>query len=134
MVSRIIFFLAVLVISSLAQPVPVAAQADPAALLAAPAYAAETKEQSCKYQGQVMAAVQQARLDRVPQKNVEQVILDGEPAWPDAYSKAIPQLAAHVYDMKRRDLRNADLGAVFEQQCLENWDRVQEIQKQLKTN
>ena len=31
-----------------------------AAFLAVPAYASESKEQSCKYQGQVMAAVQQA--------------------------------------------------------------------------
>lgn len=105
-----------------------------AALLAAPAYASETKEESCKYQGQVMAAVQQARLDRVPQEEVEQAILASGPEWPEAYSNAIPQLSAHVYAMKRRDLRNADLGAIFEQQCLENWDRIQEMQKQLKSN
>lgn len=105
-----------------------------AALLAAPAYAAEIKEQSCKYQGQVMAAVQQARLDRVQQDAVEQTILDSEPEWPEAFSKAIPQLTTHVYAMKRRDLKNVDLGAVLEQQCLQNWDQIQEMQKQLKTN
>ncbi|MFW8634376.1 hypothetical protein [Cribrihabitans pelagius] len=105
-----------------------------AALLAAPAYASETKEESCKYQGQVMAAVQQARLDRVPQDDVEQAILASEPEWPEVYTRAIPQLSAHVYAMKRRDLRGTDLGAVFEQQCLENWDRIQEMQKQLKSN
>ncbi|WP_424979412.1 hypothetical protein [Leisingera sp. S232] len=105
-----------------------------AALLAAPAYASETKEQSCKYQGQVMAAVQQARLDRVKQEEVEQVILDSEPEWPDAYSNAIPQLASHVYTLKRRDLKTTDLGALFEEQCLQNWDQIQAMQKQLKSN
>ncbi|MBQ4826266.1 hypothetical protein J4729_17155 [Leisingera sp. HS039] len=105
-----------------------------AALLAAPAYASETKEQSCKYQGQVMAAVQQARLDRVKQEEVEQVILDREPEWPEAFSNAIPQLAQHVYAMKRRDLKDADLGALFEEQCLQNWDQIQAMQKQLKSN
>lgn len=105
-----------------------------AALLAAPAYASERKEQSCKYQGQVMAAVRQARLDRVQQDEVQQVILDSNPDWPAAYSNAIPQLAEHVYAMKRRDLKNADLGAAFEQQCLQNWDQIQAMQKQLKSN
>ncbi|MCF6431817.1 hypothetical protein [Leisingera sp. MMG026] len=105
-----------------------------AALLAAPAYASETKEQSCKYQGQVMAAVQQARLDRVKQEEVEQAVLNSEPDWPETYSKAIPQLTNHVYAMKRRDLRDVDLGAAFEEQCLQNWDQIQAMQKQLKSN
>ena len=105
-----------------------------AALLAAPAYASETKEESCKYQGQVMAAVQQARLDRVKQEEVEQVILDSEPEWPERFSNAIPQLAAHVYTMKRRDLRDVDLGVVLEEQCLQNWDQIQAMQQQLQSN
>jgi hypothetical protein len=105
-----------------------------AALLAAPAYAAERKEESCKYQGQVMAAVQAARLDRVAQADVEQVILDSDPAWPEQYSKAIPQLTAHIYAMKRRDLKATDFGPLLEQQCLENWDQIQAMQKQLKSN
>ena len=105
-----------------------------AALLAVPAYAAERKEESCKYQGQVMAAVQAARLDRVAKTDVEQVILDSDPAWPEQYSKAIPQLTAHIYAMKRRDLKATDFGPLLEQQCLENWDQIQAMQKQLKSN
>ncbi len=105
-----------------------------AVVFAAPVAAAETKEESCKYQGQVMAAVQAARMDRVKLEKVEEAILATEPDWPEQYSKAIPQLAQHVYAMKRRDLRNADLGAVFEQQCLENWDQIQAMTKQLKSN
>ncbi|UWR49974.1 hypothetical protein [Phaeobacter inhibens] len=105
-----------------------------AALLATPVYAAEKKEKSCKYQGQVMAAVQQARLDRVKQADVSQTILDGDPSWPDQYSKAIPQLTAHVYSLRKRDLRDTDLGALMEQQCLENWDQIQKMKKQLQSN
>ncbi len=105
-----------------------------AVFLVAPVQASENKKESCKYQGQVMAAVQAARLDRVSQENVEEVILATDPVWPEQYSKAIPQLAAHVYAMKRRDLRNTDLGAIFEQQCLENWDQIQAMTKQLKSN
>ncbi|MEK0162844.1 hypothetical protein VWX35_09580 [Phaeobacter sp. A36a-5a] len=105
-----------------------------AALLAAPAYAAEKKEESCKYQGQVMAAVQQARLDRVKQADVAQTILNSDPAWPEQYSKAIPQLTAHIYSLRKRDLRDNDFGALLEQQCLANWDQIQKMQKQLQSN
>ena len=105
-----------------------------AVLLAPPAYAADNKEDSCKYQGQVMAAVQAARLDRVKQADVEQHILDSEPDWPEQYSKAIPQLTTHIYAMKRRDLKATEFGPLLEQQCLENWDQIQAMKQQLKSN
>lgn len=105
-----------------------------AVLLAAPVYAADKKEESCRYQGQVMAAVQAARLDRVKQANAEQVILDSNPEWPAQYSKAIPQLVSHIYAMKRRDLKATEFGPLLEQQCLENWDQIQQMQQQLKSN
>ncbi len=105
-----------------------------AALLAAPAYAADNKEDSCKYQGQVMAAVQTARLERVSKTDVEQRILDGEPGWPEQYSNAIPQLAEHIYALKRRDLKATEFGPLLEQQCLENWEQIQEMKRQLKSN
>ena len=105
-----------------------------ALLLAGPVYAADSKEDSCKYQGQVMAAVQAACLDRVKQDDVEQVIRDSEPDWPEQYFKAIPQLVAHVYAMKRRDLKATEFGPLMERQCLENWDQIQEMQQQLNTN
>ena len=46
-----------------------------ACLMATSASAQDSKQDSCKYQGQVMAAVQQARLDRVREADVEQHIL-----------------------------------------------------------
>ncbi|ABF64875.1 hypothetical protein TM1040_2143 [Ruegeria sp. TM1040] len=108
-----------------------------AAFVAAPLFASPAsaddygKEDSCKYQGQVMAAVQAARLDRVPEAKVEETIRASNPEWPENFSNAIPQLTQHVYQMKRRDLKNIDLGEVFETQCVENWDQIQEMKKNL---
>ncbi len=107
-----------------------------APLAATPSLAAAAlgKEQSCKYQGQVMSAVQQARLDRVPQDQVEETILAAAPDWPENFSAAIPHLAQHVYQMKRRDLKEHDLGQVFETQCIENWDQIQSMKNDLVGN
>lgn len=91
--------------------------------------AALGKEDSCNYQGQVMAAVQQARLDRVSEEDVQETLLAANPDWPAQFSNAIPQLAAHVYTIKRRDLRKNDLGEIFEAQCLASWDQIQAITK-----
>ncbi len=103
-----------------------------ACLLATPLLAAETKEQSCGYQAQVMSAVQQARLNKVKQADVASTIAAGNPTWPANYSAAIPQLTQFVYSQKMRDLRKTDLGATLRQQCIENWDQIQKMQKDLK--
>ncbi|SFU05851.1 hypothetical protein [Sedimentitalea nanhaiensis] len=103
-----------------------------ACLLATPVLSAETKEQSCGYQAQVMSAVQQARLDKVKEADVATTIAASNPVWPDNYSAAIPQLAQFVYSQKMRDLRKNDLGAVLREQCIENWDQIQKMQKDLK--
>ena len=55
----------------------------------------------------------------------------GSPTWPDNYNKTIPQLAPWVYGLKKRDLRKQNLGQVWQTQCLENWDAIQAMQKQL---
>ena len=103
-----------------------------AATAVSPLWAEEIgKEDSCKYQGQVMSAVQQARMDRVAQDKVADTILSANPDWPAQFANTIDPLAAHVYGMKRRDLRKVDLGAVMEQQCLDNWDQIQEMQQNL---
>ena len=90
-----------------------------------------SKEESCRYQGLVMSAVQQARLDRVKKADVEQVIRASNPPWPDEVSNAIPPLVNHVYAMKRRDVRRNDLGPMLEQQCVENWDQIQAMKNSL---
>lgn len=103
-----------------------------ACFLSTPLLAAETKEESCGYQAQVVSAIQKARLDRVKKENVAATIAASNPPWPDNYNAAIPQLTNFVYDQKRRDLKKTDLGANLQKQCLENWDKIQEMQKQLK--
>lgn len=100
--------------------------------LATPVLAqADSKEESCGYQGAVAAAVQQARLDRVNKDDVASTIAAGNPAWPERYNKAIPQLTEFVYSQRRRDLRNVDLGTFYREQCLQNWDQIQQMQNQL---
>ncbi|MDU9003509.1 hypothetical protein [Sedimentitalea todarodis] len=103
-----------------------------ACLFATPLLAAESKEQSCGYQAQVISAIQKARLDRVKQADVASTIAASNPTWPANYNAAIPQLTEFVYSQKKRDLKKTDLGANLQQQCLENWDQIQEMQKKLK--
>ncbi len=89
-----------------------------ATLLATPLAAAETKEQSCQYQADVVAAIQQARLDRVKERNVPQAIADSGPTWPENYNAAIPLITPWVYEQKMRDVRNKDLSAAWMELCL----------------
>ena len=91
-----------------------------ALLIAAPVWAedAETKEVSCQYQADVVAAVQQARLDRVKERDVQDHILAQEPGWPEKYNNTIPLIAPWVYEQKRRTIRNEDLAAAWNELCL----------------
>ncbi|MAC77635.1 MAG: hypothetical protein CML66_06185 [Rhodobacteraceae bacterium] len=81
-----------------------------------------TKEDYCAETAKVVGAIQQARLDRVDERDVREAILASDPEWPDNYDNAIVQLAPWVYQQKRRDLRKNDLSAVWSEQCLANWD------------
>ncbi|CUH44858.1 hypothetical protein [Ruegeria atlantica] len=89
-----------------------------AALLATPLVAEETKEQSCQYQAEVVAAIQKARLDRVKERDVPQAVADTGPTWPDNYNAAIPLIVPWVYEQKMRDVRKKDLGAAWLELCL----------------
>ena len=101
-----------------------------ALMLGNAAYAADGKEDVCKYQGAVMKAIQDARLEhRVKQADLEEYLLANEPSWPENYNVAIAQFAPIVYGARKRDLKKVDLGAQLEQQCLDNWDKIQEMQK-----
>ena len=92
-----------------------------ALLTGAPALADEAAEkaQSCRYQADVVAAVQQARRDRVKERDVQAHILAQEPAWPEKFNNAIPLIAPWVYEQKRRIIRNEDLSAVWTELCLQ---------------
>ena len=89
------------------------------AVLATPLAAAETKEQSCQYQADVVAAVQQARLDRVKERDVPKAVSDTEPTWPESYNAAVPLITPWVYEQKMRDVRKKDLGAAWLELCLQ---------------
>ncbi|WP_299648249.1 hypothetical protein [uncultured Tateyamaria sp.] len=88
-------------------------------LAAVPAAAQETKEESCALQAEVVAAVQQARLDRVNEREVTDHILAQDPTWPEKYNNAIPLIAPWVYEQKRRVIRNEDLSAAWSELCLQ---------------
>ncbi len=90
-----------------------------ACLLATPSFAAVDKEESCGYQAEVVAAIQQARLDRVREREVPAAIAATNPTWPENYNAAIPHMTPWVYEMKRRVIRNEDLSAVWNELCLQ---------------
>lgn len=90
-----------------------------AVVFATPVLAAETKEQSCDYQAQVVAAIQQARLDKVKERKVAEAIAETEPTWPESYNNAIPLIAPWVYEQKMKVIREEDLSAVWAELCLQ---------------
>ena len=87
-------------------------------VMAAPVFAQDSKEVSCDYQAQVVAAIQQARLDRIRERKVPEHIAKSEPTWPENYNAAIPIMAPWVYEQKMRDIRNQDLAATWKELCL----------------
>ena len=85
----------------------------------APALAQElSKEESCGYQADVVAAIQQARKDRVKERDVAEAIAKTEPEWPERFSHAVPLIAPWVYEQKMKVIRREDLGATWLEQCL----------------
>lgn len=88
-------------------------------LTAAPVFAQETKEESCTFQAEVVAAIQQARLDRVGERDVAAHIAAQDPTWPEKYNNAIPLITPWVYEQKRRIVRNEDLSAAWAELCLQ---------------
>ncbi|WP_170475980.1 hypothetical protein [Ruegeria arenilitoris] len=90
-----------------------------AILLATPTVAQETKAQSCRYQSDVVYAIQQARLNKVKERDVAQAVADGNPSWPENYNAAIPLITPWVYQQKMRDVRNKNLGAAWLELCLQ---------------
>lgn len=98
--------------------------------LATPALAQDNREESCGYQGRVASAIQEARLDGVSEKRVERKIIDSNPGWPAVYNKMIPLITPWVYQQEKAALRNADIGALWQQTCIDNWDTIQGMMQQ----
>ncbi len=99
-------------------------------LSALPLIAGE-KETDCGHQGDVASAIQKARLDGVKQEGVAEAIAATNPSWPERYNNAIPQLAAYIYQQRKRDLRKVDFGETLREQCIAQWDQIQEMKKKL---
>jgi len=82
-----------------------------------PAQAASKKEESCMHQAAVVAAVQQARLDRVKEHEVPATV-QAQATWPEDFNTAIPLVTPWVYEMKMRDVKKSDLSAAWKEMCL----------------
>lgn len=89
-----------------------------ATLLATPLLAADSDKESCAHQADIVAAIQQARLDNVAQADVGQTILSNAPTWPENYNAAIPVITPWVYEQKLEDLRDQDLAEIWMEMCL----------------
>lgn len=85
--------------------------------LSGPALAASAKETSCTHQAAIVAAVQQARLDRVKERAVPQAV-QAQATWPESFNTAIPLVTPWVYQMKMRDVKKNDLAAAWKEMCL----------------
>ena len=88
--------------------------------VASPVLAADSKTASCDYQAQIVAAIQQARLDKVKERDVAKHLAASEQTWPSNYNAAIPIMTPWVYDQKMRDVRNKDLGAAWKELCVKH--------------
>ncbi|WP_406650474.1 hypothetical protein [Aliisedimentitalea scapharcae] len=88
-------------------------------LATGPAFAQQlSKEESCGYQADVVAAVQQARLDRVSERKVPEAVAATNPSWPESFNNAVPLIAPWVYEQKMKAIRTEDLGAIWREMCL----------------
>lgn len=84
------------------------------------------KEEVCGNMAQVVRAIQEARLDRVKERDVEEIILAQAPTWPENYNRAIPLMTPWVYEQRMRDVRRNDLGEAWDEVCQNNWQSLAE--------
>ncbi|NRB01988.1 MAG: hypothetical protein HRU30_01860 [Rhodobacteraceae bacterium] len=98
-----------------------------ALLLPTAAFANQEKETACALQGDMVAQIQQARLDRVSKAKVVPKLMAANPSWPASVETAMPGLVNWIYEQRRRDLRNVALGPAVQQQCLDNWDQIKQL-------
>jgi len=85
---------------------------------ASPAFADAAKEKDCGYQGDVVAAVQAARVAKVDASDVEGHVAETAPEWPEKYNAVVPVVAPWIYSMEMADVETADLSAAWNELCL----------------
>ena len=93
------------------------------------AAATEEKERACALNGEIMGAIQQARLDRVKEDVLADRLMSANPHWPESIRQTIPAMASFVYAQKRRDLRKFDYAVTTREQCLQNWEQIREMKE-----
>lgn len=86
---------------------------------AGPAEASTQKREFCTIQGDIVAALSQAKLDRVPEKKAAAHVTKGA-TWPSKYNAAVPIYVGEVYKLKRKVLRETDMAANWRNACMEN--------------
>lgn len=86
--------------------------------LASPLVAQTAKETDCGYQGDVVAAVQAARVARVGEAKVAAHVQDTSPEWPEKYNAVIPLVTPWIYGLTMADVKSSDLGLAWKEQCL----------------
>lgn len=86
--------------------------------IAAPVVAETAKEKDCGYQGDVVAAVQAARVARVKERKVADYVVENSPDLPEKYSAVVPLVAPWVYGMKMAEVKTADLLGAWKELCL----------------
>ena len=96
-----------------------------------PAFAASRKQRECAEQGALVGTIQQARLAGVRRAQLRDAVAKAQPDLSEAMLDTVPQLGDFVYGLKRGQLKQINLGQVTQQQCLDNWDQVQQMRKQL---
>lgn len=89
------------------------------AISAVPAFAQTEKEVSCQYQAQVVEAIQTARLDRVKERDVKRAVLGVDQGWPERFNAAIPLITPWVYELPMDQVRDNNLGEVWNEMCLQ---------------
>ena len=89
------------------------------AVTAVPAFAQSEKEVSCGFQSDVVKAIQQARIDKVRERDVQKTILESDPEWPDNFDNAIPLITPWVYELPMKQVQENDLGAIWNQNCMQ---------------
>jgi len=87
-------------------------------VFAAPAVAETPKEKDCAYQGDVVAAVQAARLARVREKKVPAYVAENATDLPEKYSSVVPLVTPWIYGLKMAEIKETDLASAWKDLCL----------------
>ena len=86
---------------------------------AAPAFAASAKQKDCGFQGDVVAAVQAARVAKVKERDMVDHIAGTTPDWPEKYNAVVPLVTPWIFSLKMSEVKTADLSAAWNELCLQ---------------